>query len=543
MPYLLDYLENQFASFNEKPFNAIDAAVLSQVCMMRGKGVIPGLKERSSFANMFTVLQNTASSKDKPAHFRDMLMAEYYADMFTGLDPKRIKRCLFGIASSPRFREMTVSNYLSLFDVEREMQFAAMTFVQEKDFSVVTFRGTDATRTGWKEDFNMAYSMPVPAQEQALQYLETVAPKLPGKLYINGHSKGGNLAEYAALKASPALQARIERVYILDGPGFKEGIFTEADYEPIIDRMYKIVPEDSIIGIILESPVPMHVVPSNSKGFGQHSVFTWEIAVDETAKAERDALEAAEQEAQAQAEAEAAAKKAREATERARAEAEAAALAAAAKLDPTIPQPEPAPFEFELACEEDEGELTFAERIASLGLGKKREEEALREEKAEDTAIDYSGIMGDDFVYLESLSDGATFVRDAISEWLKIYDDNQRLMLVEALFRALDASGASDVGSLISGGSRTMSLIAEATRNLEEDDKGMLSDAGRDFMEIARGHAAKRAKKGVALSGEKVAQGISAGAAQIAQALENAAARHVERLSELVEEEDAEDRR
>ena len=157
------------------------------------------------------------------------------------------------------------------------------------------------------------------------------------------------------------------------------------------------------------------------------------------------------------------------------------------------------------------------------------------------------GQMGDDVVFASEScafdSIGATFVRDAISEWLKIYDDNQRLMLVEALFRALDASGASDVGSLISGGSRTMSLIAEATRNLEEDDKGMLSDAGRDFMEIARGHAAKRAKKGVALSGERVARGISAGAAQIAQALENAAARHVERLSELVEEEDAEEQR
>lgn len=407
MPYLIDYLEQQFATFEEEPFGPVDAAVLSQVCMVRGKGVIPGLKERSSFAGVFTVLQNVLSPQERPARFRDLLRAEHFADMFTGLDPARIKNCLFALAANPRFRTMVVRDYLSLFDIEREMQFAAMTFVQERDFSVVCFRGTDSSWTGWKEDFNMAYSDVVPAQEQALRYLETVVPRLPGKLYVCGHSKGGNLAEYAALKASPAVQERIERVYILDGPGFKESVFEDADYEPVINRMCKIVPEDSLVGILLESPVPMRVVPSNAKGFEQHSVFTWEIAV----------------------------------------------------------------------CEREiEGSSPVA----------------------------VEQVLGCDFTYLDELSSSAAFIRDALTEWLGNYNDAERLELVEALFRAIEVSGAEHMSDLISGGTRTAELLVGAARTLEADDRELLADAGRDFAETARTLAKRRFGKGVAA-------GISAG--------------------------------
>ncbi|MBR5259589.1 MAG: DUF2974 domain-containing protein [Eggerthellaceae bacterium] len=284
MPNIIDYLEHRFETFDEEPFNMVDAAILSQICMVRGKGVIPPLKERQSFADVFTVLRNALSASQKPASFIELLKAEHFADMFTGLDPARIKNCLFAVAASPRFRDMCVRDYLSLFDTRMEMQFAAMTFVQKDDFAVITFRGTDASITGWKEDFNMAYAAPVPAQEQALRYLEAVAPRLPKRLIINGHSKGGNLAEYAALKAPKDIQNRIEVVYNLDGPGFKENMFSTEDYAPVIDRIIKIVPEDSIIGILLHSPVPHYAVASKARGFSQHSVFNWEIALNEASE-------------------------------------------------------------------------------------------------------------------------------------------------------------------------------------------------------------------------------------------------------------------
>lgn len=133
----------------------------------------------------------------------------------------------------------------------------------------------------------MAFADAVPAQHQAARYLEAIAAKTTGPLYVGGHSKGGNLAEYAALKASSETQARIERVFIHDGPGFKEGTFSDKDYEPLQGRVHKTIPTESFVGILLESQAPVHVVKSRAKGLDQHSVFSWEVddALDDFAYA------------------------------------------------------------------------------------------------------------------------------------------------------------------------------------------------------------------------------------------------------------------
>lgn len=501
MPYLLDYLEHQFATFEEQPLNVVDAAVLSQMCMVNGKGMIPGLKERSAFTNVFTFLQDKFSPSNKPVRFVELLLAENFRDMFTGLDPSRIKNCLFATASSPRFRDMVVRDYINLFDVEREMQFAAMTFVQGDDFAVVTFRGTDSTITGWKEDFNIAYSMPVPAQEQALRYLEAVAPKLPDKIYLNGHSKGGNLAEYAALKASPEVQDRIERIFILDGPGFKEGFFSEADYAPIIDRMYKVVPVDSLIGMLLESPVPLHVVPSHAKGFSQHSVFTWEITLDQEKLEDRKQLEAEAKKLVLLAAAE-------------------EALAAVEKAS-DIPQPTPAPIEeLVLAAEAEEevaeGKFDFLKRLVNREDGDSIPKAILEELAEDDPVIDFEGVMGFDFVYLEELSDGADFVSETLRRWLGAYDDEGRGQMIDALFRMLEATGADDVLDLLSGGAKTLNMFAEAAALASEEDKDLVIEAGKGFAEAASLLAANR-------MGKAAAQGVKAGMAQLKEAAHAAA--------------------
>lgn len=142
------------------------------------------------------------------------------------------------------------------------MQFAATTYVCPGHFAYVGFRGTDTTLTGWREDFNMAYRAPVEAQVLAARYLAAVAAdsRLPETLLVGGHSKGGNLAEYAALTAAPEVQQRIARLYNHDGPGFKAGLFTAADYEPLAGRMTKQVPADSMVGILMGSFMPVEVV-------------------------------------------------------------------------------------------------------------------------------------------------------------------------------------------------------------------------------------------------------------------------------------------
>lgn len=287
MPYLLDYLETKLASFEDEPLNPVDSAALTQLCMVRGEDVLPPLEERKSFAGLRAILRNVTSRETRPVPIRDMLLAEHFPGMLTGLDPKNIKLNLFALAASPRFRTMCAHDYLSLFDAEQETQFAAMTFTAKKQFVYVGFRGTDTSLAGWKENFNMAFADAVPAQHQAERYLEAIAAKTTGPLYVGGHSKGGNLAEYAALKASPETQARIERVFIHDGPGFKEGTFSDKDYEPLQGRIHKTIPTESFVGILLESQAPVHVVKSRAKGLDQHSVFSWEVddALDDFAYA------------------------------------------------------------------------------------------------------------------------------------------------------------------------------------------------------------------------------------------------------------------
>lgn len=108
----------------------------------------------------------------------------------------------------------------------------------------------------------MAYRAPVEAQALAARYLAAAGAdsRLPETLLVGGHSKGGNLAEYAALTAAPEVQQRIARLYNHDGPGFKAGLFTAADYEPLAGRMTKQVPADSMVGILMESFMPVEVV-------------------------------------------------------------------------------------------------------------------------------------------------------------------------------------------------------------------------------------------------------------------------------------------
>ncbi len=199
--------------------------------------------------------------------------------MFSGMHAAQMKQQLFWMAASPRFRDLLIYDHAAAFDEARDLQFAATTYVCPGRFAYVGFRGTDTTLTGWREDFNMAYRAPVEAQVRAARYLAAVAadPRLPETLLVGGHSKGGNLAEYAALTATPEVQGRIARLYNHDGPGFKAGLFAATDYAPLAGRMTKQVPADSMVGILMESFMPVEVVQATGRGFEQHSVFRWVV--------------------------------------------------------------------------------------------------------------------------------------------------------------------------------------------------------------------------------------------------------------------------
>ena len=226
-----------------------------------------------------------------PVRFADLMRAELFPTMFSGMHAAQMKQQLFWMAASPRFRDLLIYDHAAAFDEARDLQFAATTYVCPGHFAYVGFRGTDTTLTGWREDFNMAYRAPVEAQVLAARYLAAVAAdsRLPETLLVGGHSKGGNLAEYAALTAAPEVQQRIARLYNHDGPGFKAGLFTAADYEPLAGRMTKQVPADSMVGILMESAMPTNVVQATGRGFEQHSVFHWVVEGADGAPGPRDA--------------------------------------------------------------------------------------------------------------------------------------------------------------------------------------------------------------------------------------------------------------
>ncbi|RSX55116.1 alpha/beta hydrolase [Bifidobacterium dolichotidis] len=180
-------------------------------------------------------------------------------------------------ALNPRFAVTQASAVEMKFQTERAAQFAALTYRLPDGTLVVTYRGTDDTLVGWREDLDMSYSYPVPAQRMAADYLERVAKLWNGPIILTGHSKGGNLAVYAAMNVSERTQNRIERIFSLDGPGFPPTVAASREYAAIVDRVTKVMPDSSIIGQLLITPQREHriIVRSNVTGLMQHSGFTW----------------------------------------------------------------------------------------------------------------------------------------------------------------------------------------------------------------------------------------------------------------------------
>lgn len=180
---------------------------------------------------------------------------------------------------SHRFGSIVVSDVVDKTCEEAIIQFAAMTFDLGSAL-FIAFRGTDDSIVGWKEDFMMSIMDTVPAQEEALKYLNFIANKYPDKpLYIGGHSKGGNLAVYSAVYSMVDIKKRMIRVFNNDGPGFKSSLINTDEYMAIASKIKTLVPKSSIVGMLLEHEESYDVVQCTIKQSGllQHDGFTWEV--------------------------------------------------------------------------------------------------------------------------------------------------------------------------------------------------------------------------------------------------------------------------
>ena len=168
-----------------------------------------------------------------------------------------------------------IQNFLMSIAVRTE-QFSALTVVLPDGRPFVTFRGTDDTLIGWKENMLMGVEPEVRAQTDALGYLREAAGRHAGELIVGGHSKGGNLAVFAAARSEPALRSRICAVYNFDGPGFHPAFLREEGYLDVRPKTHTLLPQYSIVGTLLTQDSGFDIVKSSRSGAAAHDGFVWE---------------------------------------------------------------------------------------------------------------------------------------------------------------------------------------------------------------------------------------------------------------------------
>lgn len=262
---IIDYVERELRSISELSFNQVDSLVLSKFCYFNLGETFPECEEVTSQVT----IRDTFTRENIPSLLADIQESEHNIPFIAA------------VASSPRFRNVRITSYVNDVDPKEQTQFSATTFMFPNGTAYIAFRGTDSTFVGWKENLNMAFITPVPAQASAYAYLESLLPFLKHQVYVGGHSKGGNLAVYAATKCENELQDHITAVFNHDGPGFKEDLLESSEFDRIANRVKKTVPQESLIGMLLQSQEDYAVVESAGIGIFQHDAFNWSVLPDE----------------------------------------------------------------------------------------------------------------------------------------------------------------------------------------------------------------------------------------------------------------------
>ena len=243
-------------SFAQDPLNAVDAVIFSNLVYIRYP---------KELVTDGTLTMNQV--------WDAMRQREDYAQLG---NPHQLE-LLQAAAASHRFGGVRLAQFRSEFIPEEDTQFAALTNLLDDGTLAAAFRGTDNTLVGWKEDFNMSFQEAVPAQRLAVEYVEMLHEHYHLPMSVCGHSKGGNLAMYAAAMSSPEVRQRIQGVYNNDGPGFQKHMLTTPGYLEMVPRIHTFVPQSSIIGMLMEHAEPYRVIKSTQVGIMQHDVFTWEV--------------------------------------------------------------------------------------------------------------------------------------------------------------------------------------------------------------------------------------------------------------------------
>ena len=258
--YYVTYFGNK--RFSDLPFSEVDALVFAELAYINFDMYV---KE------MEFIRIRDIKIKDKKTFYQGSVDA-------------RKNRYLFeSMQRSKRYRDVKIGFCRSYIDEKNFTQFFAMTLVMPDNSGYIAFRGTDTSILGWKEDLYLVYEKNMPGQEKAVDYIKEAAHLFAGRIYVGGHSKGGNLAIYATLNMGKKLERRLTKAYSFDGPGFKDGIKHFESYERLKDKLEKYLTTKDMIGVIYNEAENPMIVYSNGVLLGGHDPFSWSISMS-TAK-------------------------------------------------------------------------------------------------------------------------------------------------------------------------------------------------------------------------------------------------------------------
>ncbi len=273
MGTMLSYLE-EYGGYNfiEKPLCEIDGLILAHLSYYVYDHIVPGIEEAKQAVTTEYIKEHMDEKNFLSVTWEEELNREVF----------------YRILETRRFRSMKANYYVNAIDKEQDLQFCAITFLLGNGDIYLAFRGTDDALIGWKEDFCMAYRTPVEAQRRSAEYVELVAKQFSrrknARFYLGGHSKGGNLAAYAAMCCNPKLKRKIGKVYDFDGPGFRPDFMETLDYASVKEKIVKFIPRESFVGMLMqdhnENAIKYSMIESTKVGVLQHMPLSWCIEND-----------------------------------------------------------------------------------------------------------------------------------------------------------------------------------------------------------------------------------------------------------------------
>lgn len=265
MANLMDYLDwRGDLSLKQDTFNEVDNLILAQLVYVEFDGIVTHKGEECG------ICVKEAAKQFFDTHDEKEIMERVSMT-------KTAMFVLKKMAHTKRFQNAVLFGYINEISQEEQSQFSVMCIRLDDESVYISFRGTDDTIIGWREDFNMAYLSKTPGQLKAVSYFEKMIKDSWKEVRLGGHSKGGNLSVYAAVNCEPKLQERIVCVYSNDGPGFNEEMIKSSAYTRMMPKIKTILPESSIVGMLLEHQEDYEVVKSSQAGIQQHDAMSWEV--------------------------------------------------------------------------------------------------------------------------------------------------------------------------------------------------------------------------------------------------------------------------